>query len=520
MADFKWDDYNQEDGDFNWDEYEKPEAISPLESTGRGFLQGGSLGFADEITGGVEALADTIGGSDESWDDLYSKHRDESRANFKKAEKANPVAYGAGQLVGGGATAFIPVLNVAKGASLGVTLGKLAGLGATQAVGDSEATNARDLAEDALMGGAIGAGTGLVGEKVIAPLIKNAPGYIKRGLVKGAKYLAGVDEDAALRQLERPFQSAAAEADGFGYEVGKKAMDEISEKGSDLGQFVGQNRDRIVDNRGLSVIPGVEDTIKNTEEFLQRNKPSQKKYSALSSNEREELNDLVKGLRDANAEDVVKLREQIDRDVSHLYGNEGKATPFERQLMAIRGQLDKSLDEFDPLLNKANQEYSEFARDKGLLGLNKESTAETVTNNLYSGANKTAKQGAAENLLSDNTLDKFRDIAGNKAFDNAKKPGGDNYFRRGALAALTAGASEVVTNPSVYKHTLRTIGKAEDRISYMLKNNPQVLGKFAKPLQEAMGRGPQAVAATHYILSEQNPEYRKMINGDDNDSEK
>src|SRR5688572_29503375 len=65
-------------------EKEKP---SEVESAARGFAQGASFGFADEISGGVESL---IG------DKTYKQARNESRENFKKAQEANPGSFVAG----------------------------------------------------------------------------------------------------------------------------------------------------------------------------------------------------------------------------------------------------------------------------------------------------------------------------------------------------------------------------------------------------------------------------------------
>jgi hypothetical protein len=48
-------------------------------------------------------------------------------------------------------------------------------------------------------------------------------------------------------------------------------------------------------------------------------------------------------------------------------------------------------------------------------------------------------------------------------------------------------------------------------IDWYVKNNPECLGKFARPLQAAATRGPAALAVTHYVLSQTNPEYRDKI---------
>ena len=52
--------------------------------------------------------------------------------------------------------------------------------------------------------------------------------------------------------------------------------------------------------------------------------------------------------------------------------------------------------------------------------------------------------------------------------------------------------------------------KAHEVLRDTLEKNPQAMGKFAAPLQKAMQRGPEAMAATHFSLHQTSPEYRAM----------
>lgn len=187
MADFNWDDYpetGKTGADFDWGSYPEvgaktaeaaPAPAGPgyLESGARGLAQGASLGFADEISGAAESLFT---------DKPYAQARDESRANFKRAEEANPMTYGAGQIGGAVGTAFVPGMQ-------GAGLAKLAGMGAAAGLGISEA----DLTQGDVMGAArdtaIGAGTGLAAG-AIAKGASSLIGSAGRGL-------QGVADDAA-----------------------------------------------------------------------------------------------------------------------------------------------------------------------------------------------------------------------------------------------------------------------------------------------------------------------------------
>ncbi len=152
------------------------EAPGQLEALGRGALQGGTLGFADEIAGAGEAGADALTGDVGSLEDLmkkYRQHRDESRANFKAASDAHPVTTAAGNLAGG----ILPALALAYptgGGSLVAEAGlgaKLlqgaktgAALGAVTGAGDSEADVTKGdvggLAQDVAIGGGVGGALG------------------------------------------------------------------------------------------------------------------------------------------------------------------------------------------------------------------------------------------------------------------------------------------------------------------------------------------------------------------------
>jgi len=150
--------------------YEEPAPPEPstLSALGRGALQGASFGFADEIAG----LIGKLQGKD------YATERDAVREANAAAQRAHPLAYGGGEIGAGLATAVVPGLGVAKGASaLKVGL-QGAGLGALSAAGSSEATDAsgiaRDVGEGAAVGGVGGAALHVLGGK-LAGTIERSP---------------------------------------------------------------------------------------------------------------------------------------------------------------------------------------------------------------------------------------------------------------------------------------------------------------------------------------------------------
>ncbi|CAB4200140.1 hypothetical protein UFOVP1351_26 [uncultured Caudovirales phage] len=172
----------------------KPAGPSVIESGLRGAAQGASFGFADEITGGLEAAFT---------DKTYEQARDESRAAYEKAQEANPMAYLAGDVGGSLATSLVPGLGVAKGASTMARIGKAAALGGAAGLGYSDADTAAGLAGDTATGAALGGAFQGIGDKIVSPALDK---------VTDAKWLgrtlANVPEDVTEKYLKDPTKYA------------------------------------------------------------------------------------------------------------------------------------------------------------------------------------------------------------------------------------------------------------------------------------------------------------------------
>lgn len=157
----------------------KADEVSYLESLLRGAAQGGTMGFADEISGGVEAAAQKLMGEEGDLGDLYRKYREQSRENFKAAETANPRMSTAGNIVGGLATVVAPGAIAGKGAAAALTRlltdPKLtvkagAALGGVTGLGTSEADITQGELSEAAYDTAKGTAMGAAGGKIIPTL--------------------------------------------------------------------------------------------------------------------------------------------------------------------------------------------------------------------------------------------------------------------------------------------------------------------------------------------------------------
>lgn len=507
------------------------------ESFIRGLGQGVSFGFADEIAGGLEALLS---------EKTYEQARNESRRAYADAQKANPITYGAGEIGGAIGTAFVPglgALNAAKGARAATVIGKGALQGAITSAGLSEADNAKDLAIDTAIGAGVGGAAGAAGKYVLDPALDfvskgvvqplarqagevadvamspfyNPDGKFNKAVSKVGGLLTGVDDEAILRQIQRPAQTAVAEkSDEFAYNTGLKAVSHVDNVLHTRGTLVNKRGREFLKNRAdESFSDPIKDIAGNISEFLEAHKPSPKGFSALSDDEISLLKEMKSkmGGDEFTGEDVFKFRQYLDfvERLAGKYDKEGKG-PFVRFLKVLRGKVDGVLDGADRGLDYANLQYANAKRDVDLLRpFTDESRAEGLVNNLY-GKNKTAKQKAAEHLFKDSRgqeiLDSIKDISANKAFENAKGPAGSEFgLRQLGGALLTGGLSIPVTSPSAWKHGSRAFGRLQSTLS----GNPERLGKYAKVLLDAAQRGNKALATTHFILQQRDPEYRKRI---------
>lgn len=180
------------------------------ESARRGFGQGVTFGFGDELSGLVGAGLDWATGNynpalgESSFSDNYADLRDVERQDNARAQQANPWTYGLTEFAGGMAVPGVGALKGAQAIQRGrqaiQPLGALAlsggAAGATAGLGYSEADTLGGAAFDTALGGTVGAVASPAlawGANMAGRGISNAVGGLRRRLASSP------EEQARLR---------------------------------------------------------------------------------------------------------------------------------------------------------------------------------------------------------------------------------------------------------------------------------------------------------------------------------
>jgi len=485
MPGFNWDNYETESaplGEFDWNAHpvDAPQ-ISETESGLRGLAQGASLGFADELTGGAEALWNKAKGNPEEFGRLYAQARDESRNAYKAAETANPKTYGAGELGGMIGTAFIPGLNAGTGARLAATVGKGALQGGLAAAGNTENDvlsqgGATDIAKGVGLGALGGAAGYGIGKSTTAGF--NGLGKLLAGQGDNLNQVA---ENLAVKATGATGKQAEKFSEGTGRELLDRGIvkfgdtpERIAERAAEAqtasGKNIGAALDEL-DSRGVNVsVDNIAQTLKE-------------KISALEG--RPAMNDLK-----------LKLQKELE-NISEL-GNEIPISRGELSKRDYQGKVKWNADDF---ANTANSETSSAFKKE------------------VERAASDADPEIAGRFLDDKklfgTLAPVREAAEKRASQLNQSPyGGFGDLAAGGMAANAGGpaaAAAVASRRFLAPRAASSLAVGADKIGDVLKQAPQMFGKFAPVLQNAAQRGSQGLAATHFILQQTQPEYQKMM---------
>jgi len=487
--------------------------VSKMESLGRGALQGSTAGFSDEIGGAVQGAMDKVSGmfggdsvtevnkklADQGFtgmgptdtSGLYSGARDENRKADFDAKQANPKMFIGGELAGVLGTSFIPGLSATKGMSAIEAASKAAGMGALQSAGST--TNSlnsieglKDAGKGALIGGVAG-GLGQAMSNKIASIgdAKNASNMIKRQAELQSAKAQGL-ERGTMRKIGEDRARA----------VGRQGLDNFEELGGDsvLGSGIfGNNADEMIDANQI---------LKKT-----------------AMGKRSGVYDLID---EANASNFNPGN--VAQDVVDEVGQFNWNSPLNK---AKFGQMDDSINAItqrgggDLSMKEAQNLIEELAQSAKF-----DATRATPANDMAQGIYKTVRNSindSAENAATTMGKPGLKDILqkSNKQFSVGKDADilHGNKLARGfnkdlGLTDMIVASGNPVLLPGkkLWERTgNRYMAKSFDKIGDMVNQNPNAFGKFSGVLQQATQRGPQAVAATHFLLQQQDPEYVELL---------
>ena len=456
-----------------WDDEPPPPNVSEVESGIRGAAQGLSFGLADEATGAAEAAKDWLMNDPQGFMENYKKHRDESRKNYKSAEEANPGTYLTGQFAGGAAPALL---------SGGTSIGALAAQGALQGFGSSNA----DLTEgdyqgairDATIGGSIGAigeGVGRLGGKLISKIpVGKAVDALSGKLGNVAENLAVKATGATGRQAEQFAPNAGRELLDRGIVRFGRTAEDVAERAASASKEAGKAIGSALEDLDAR---GVKASIENVTNAIEGK---------------------IKELAEVPGNDTI-IR-QLNRELDNLYERGASELPVsigEKAKRAFQSQTNYASPEAE---KKASAQLASAFKDEV------ESAAMKADPSI---ANKFIEDKKVYGLLKP-----IQEAAEKRASQLNQSPfGGLGDFAAGAAGSLGGGpgiAATVGARRLLAPRLASSGAIIADNLADVVAKTPQVLGKFAKPLMDAAARGGNSLAATHFVLSQTNPEYRDL----------
>jgi hypothetical protein len=550
--------------------------VSGAESLARGAGQGATLGWSDELLAGARTMYDDVKSvftgdpanpnapkpiRDEhgrviNGDQLvgnYDQFLEEERQKNRDAQESNPNLYTTGEVGGSIATAFVPGLNIAKGASAANVIGKAALGGGLSGAGLSEAHNIQDLAMDTATGTVLGAGTaGLmtaggralqsnVAKKLGARISQTAAAPLRKAEelgIKGAKKIYKVATDLTDDQMDMILNNPDDVANALD-EVG--LADQAIKQVRKLEEFIGQADSDAWSTLATSksvrqgALPKnlIKGRINELKSKLTIKGPSQK--TALRNLEVfEEALDELKG-QNLSQREVKSFIQALDDNID--WDKQSLKTSND-MLKALRTELDQVLKTSNKMYQEAMEPVSKMTNTlekvKSALRLKKEAGQGLVpTDTTVSKFKFLPKDSRPYSQDTIKDLDKFVDgdllhQAEVSAVNRATQGGVANGSRNTLQGAVTGAAAGYrmggVTGGFTGAVAGGTAGYLKDKMGrkvgkdVLLKGQEMLaperiskMGKYAKPLMEAASRGNRALSATHFLLMQKDSQYREQL---------
>ncbi len=427
-------------------------------------------------------------------DKSYSQNLAQQNQDIAAAKQAHPVPYGAGAVAGAVAPLAIPGVGEALAAS---PIAASAALGAAQGVGST------DIAQnpgEALKNAAVGAGTGAVAGAILPTGAGTAKDLEEFANTKGVQSLGlkpgtlGIPSDE-LNDLGQ-----------FAHEIGavKGPLEQRVNNVQDIMQQVGGQ----IGEMGAGAQP-LQDVAPYVDKLAELAKESSAIFEPSANQElgsyRMAMSNLKPGI---TFDELQNLKSGVGTrafDASGEVKNDALANVYRVYKDAMKSIVDASPAEYQDAMTQ----YGKLKDiHSALMNQFQKAQAQGVQAKGFGMAGKLAGMVSGEHPTA------------NLAVAGALAPA--HPFM--ALGALTP----IATNPAAMSGAARSVagalptvgaglklGSVDAVTSYLMKtlnSDPQKLGKFATPLINAAKEGgSQGIAAQHFVMASQYPEYNQMM---------
>lgn len=552
----------------------EPEDDGKFESAVSGLAHGLTFNQSDKMIAGARALGNSIG-NQKSMGDLYNQYLTEQLSRSNRLREDNTKSYIGGELAGGlGSGTVLPtgggiLGNIATGAGVGA----LAATGQSDAHPLDSPQQASRFASDAYsglktgaMGGAIGstigAGIGMAGAapkkaasvllganedsvgRYIAnpkavmnapsvedtvPVVKELLGKLKQNVIDSsanARSMLGDDARMTGNEIsdifQKPIDAIMNRSEGTLTTGDQATVNLLKSQQAPWETQVGPSKQV----SGSRVKDLIQDIDRNFTDYSQLPGEFSGADQAALKGVRQALDTKLKEASPDYADamtDVARKTQLLDQAQSLFASDQGLANTLNRVRRDRAPFAEKIFDDIDKefgtsITDDLRNSLARESFEKGAQGPGGSRNVQMYRHVLGDGI-----AGRAGSALLGGTIDKYgpgmakggidayRAVTNNPAFQAVAGPvqgalGGtlQNPNISGAVSQYLVDRNREAPEPQKPTSMAYDIGKR-------VQSSPESLGKFAQPLQAAAQRGPQALAAAHYVFSQNDPEYQRMF---------
>lgn len=467
--------------------------VSATEAALRGAAQGITSGFQEELSGlaekGISKIGELTGLQSPEVSELYETKSvedltEQQRLQNKAAQEDNPVIYGAGEIGGSLAQAVAPGIGALSKST------KLPGLlasGAIAGAGYSEAEDVGDLAKDVALGAGLSAGIGK-GLQGIGKGIKALSG----GKEIADKLAEEAEKSAVLSLKPTPSEYLKLEKSDKLNELGRELLDRNVTKPFSTSNKMAELIGDIKNKAGLKI----GEFIDNYDNLLKQN-PSSVTPLNLSKIV-DETNLQISSLERINESAAKAVKDKLDEFVKYPNRSLNEFKQFKQ------GIADKAYIEGQTSGREVKEALKQFERRLD---------SEIVDTLDKSFAGKLPEfQKAKKDYAFGIKLEKIAD----KAAAKETLSSGLSPTETASIAAGLATGQGLIPLTFAAKRGVKEYGQQikaslNNKLSKLANKSPEFLGKYTNVIQNAISRGPSSLAATNFILSQQDAEYREML---------